>query len=149
MATMVVILIAVADFFMAVFTACLVWLELRRSSPALKLIDAKILTWEHNNVLYLHFNLWLSNPGDNPIYLRSLMIESWEYKQLLAENQKKLRTVIPPREHSVVEISIPLTRFENQIIKTAQVKYSLLYLSGFRTRRLRSEKEAPLVKLPP
>ena len=63
----------------------------------------------------LHVKLYLSNPGDNPIYLKVLTIDKWELQDFLIDRSKFIRdpngnlVIIPPRDKYYLGINFFLT----------------------------------------
>ena len=66
----------------------------------------------------LHVKLYLSNPGDSPIYLKVLTIDEWELRDFLIDRSQFIRdpkgdlVVIPPRDKYFLGIDFPLINFD-------------------------------------
>jgi len=69
----------------------------------------------------LHVKLYLSNPGDSPIYLKVLTIDEWDLQDFLIDRSQFIRNpkgdlvVIPPRDKYYLGIDFPLTNPDKAI----------------------------------
>ena len=153
--TAATIIMALSSCCMAVFSF-LLWkvdrgmkeLEEKRLNPKPQLIKKYvdiapqgIATKRQEPVLRV--GLWLSNPGDNSIYLKELKVESWRCKNLLLNTSTNFshnfeardftKSVIAPRKDRYVVLELPFRSLSKQeTLKqcAGQIRLSLSYSAG-------------------
>ena len=89
----------------------------------------------------LHVNLWLSNPGDNRIYLKVLRVNSWRCNNLLLNGSHKFfaNSIIMPRKDRRVVTELPfkpLSKQESLKQCKGKIRLSLSYSAGTKENAL-------------
>jgi len=126
---------AVLSFFLFKINRAIMHLQDRRENPRPVVVDTRVYILLSPRLVVppgsprrfhaashvLHVKLYLSNPGDNPIYLKVLTIDEWELQDFLIDRSQFIRepkgnlVIIPPRDKYYLGIDFPLTNPDKAI----------------------------------